>query len=156
MAAIAAGKGKGPKPFIGRGRKDRRSGACLAAAATPASGNAPDQSRGRNLSAQCNAGLYRAAALQQLSSGRRRHGWVHEIKFDGYRMQLRVADGKRVTLKTRKGLDWTEKFRAIAESRASACPTASSMARSSRWTRDGVPDFAALQAALSERRDRRI
>ena len=41
-------------------------------------------------------------------------GWGHEIKFDGYRMQLRVEDGK-VTLKTRKGLDWTEKFGAIAK-----------------------------------------
>ncbi|RVP31693.1 DNA polymerase ligase N-terminal domain-containing protein, partial [Sinorhizobium meliloti] len=29
--------------------------------------------------------------------------WLHEIKFDGYRIQMRVADGK-VTLKTRKGL----------------------------------------------------
>ena len=37
-------------------------------------------------------------------------GWVHEIKFDGYRMQLRVEDGK-ATLHTRKGLDWTDEFR---------------------------------------------
>ena len=29
-------------------------------------------------------------------------GWLHEIKFDGYRIQMRVADGE-VTLKTRKG-----------------------------------------------------
>ena len=41
-------------------------------------------------------------------------GWVHEIKFDGYRMQLRVEDGK-ATLHTRKGLDWTDKFAAIAK-----------------------------------------
>ena len=33
-------------------------------------------------------------------------GWIHEIKFDGYRIQMRVEDGN-VTLKTRKGLDWT-------------------------------------------------
>mgnify|MGYP003341154918 CR=1 FL=1 len=32
--------------------------------------------------------------------------WLHEIKFDGYRMQLRVQDGE-ATLLTRKGLDWT-------------------------------------------------
>ena len=36
-------------------------------------------------------------------------GWVHEIKFDGYRIQARIAGGK-VTLKTRTGLDWTNKF----------------------------------------------
>ena len=31
-------------------------------------------------------------------------GWGHEVKFDGYRLQLRVEDGK-VRLRTRKGLD---------------------------------------------------
>jgi ATP dependent DNA ligase domain len=41
-------------------------------------------------------------------------GWVREIKFDGYRIQLGVEAG-RVSLKTRKGLDWTVKFGAIAE-----------------------------------------
>ena len=41
-------------------------------------------------------------------------GWCHEIKFDGYRVQLRVEDGE-ATLKTRKGLDWTDKFGAIAK-----------------------------------------
>jgi bifunctional non-homologous end joining protein LigD len=41
------------------------------------------------------------------------NNWVHEIKFDGYRMQLRVENGN-VSLKTRKGLDWTAKFGAIA------------------------------------------
>ena len=37
-------------------------------------------------------------------------GWCHEIKFDGYRVQMRVEDGE-VALWTRKGLDWTDKFR---------------------------------------------
>ncbi len=36
-------------------------------------------------------------------------GWLHEIKFDGYRIQARL-DGGKVRLLTRKGLDWTEKF----------------------------------------------
>ena len=40
--------------------------------------------------------------------------WVHEIKLDGYRMQLRVEDGEAL-MHTRKGLDWTSKFAAIAE-----------------------------------------
>ena len=46
-------------------------------------------------------------------------GWCHEIKFDGYRVQLRVEDGE-AALKTRKGLDWTDKFAAIAKEAASA------------------------------------
>jgi bifunctional non-homologous end joining protein LigD len=36
-------------------------------------------------------------------------GWVHEIKFDGYRMQARI-DGGSVQLITRSGLDWTARF----------------------------------------------
>ncbi|HVZ05092.1 non-homologous end-joining DNA ligase [Hyphomicrobium sp.] len=35
--------------------------------------------------------------------------WVHEIKFDGYRIQVRIDDD-RIKLITRSGLDWTERF----------------------------------------------
>ena len=47
-------------------------------------------------------------------------GWCHEIKFDGYRVQLRVEDGE-ATLKTRKGLDWTGKFKTIKGSGTYTC-----------------------------------
>lgn len=40
--------------------------------------------------------------------------WVHEIKFDGYRIQGRIDNG-RVQLVTRQALDWTAKFRPIAQ-----------------------------------------
>jgi bifunctional non-homologous end joining protein LigD len=43
--------------------------------------------------------------------------WIHEIKFDGYRMQARLQNGK-VQLKTRRGLDWTAKFQPIADALA--------------------------------------
>jgi DNA ligase D-like protein (predicted ligase) len=36
-------------------------------------------------------------------------GWVHEVKFDGYRMAARIDRGD-VQLLTRSGLDWTEKY----------------------------------------------
>ena len=35
--------------------------------------------------------------------------WVHEIKFDGYRLLSFVADGE-VSLRTRNGNDWTSRF----------------------------------------------
>src|SRR5690606_20141270 len=35
--------------------------------------------------------------------------WLHEIKFDGYRIQAHIADGT-VTFYSRGGLDWTDKF----------------------------------------------
>ena len=40
--------------------------------------------------------------------------WIHEIKFDGYRLQARLDNGE-VKLLTRRGLDWTGKFPTIAE-----------------------------------------
>jgi ATP-dependent DNA ligase len=38
--------------------------------------------------------------------------WLHEIKFDGYRMHARLDRG-RVQLLTRNGLDWTHKYPAL-------------------------------------------
>jgi ATP-dependent DNA ligase len=42
-----------------------------------------------------------------------RPGWLHEIKFDGYRMHARLDHGA-VRLLTRTGLDWTHKYPVIA------------------------------------------
>ena len=39
--------------------------------------------------------------------------WLHEIKFEGYRMHARLDRGA-VKLLTRTGLDWTHKYPAIA------------------------------------------
>jgi bifunctional non-homologous end joining protein LigD len=39
--------------------------------------------------------------------------WLHEIKFDGYRMHARLDRGA-VRLLTRTGLDWTHKYPVIA------------------------------------------
>src|SRR5205807_9612286 len=44
--------------------------------------------------------------------------WLHEIKFDGYRMHARLDRGA-VRLLTRTGLDWTPKYPAIAAAIAS-------------------------------------
>jgi bifunctional non-homologous end joining protein LigD len=41
-------------------------------------------------------------------------GWMHEIKFDGYRMQAHVKGG-RTTMYTRSGLNWTQRFSQISE-----------------------------------------
>ena len=73
--------------------------------------------------------------------------WGHEIKFDGYRMQLRVARGA-ATLRTRKGLDWSKRYPAIilAAARLPDCIVDGEVVA---LDEDGSPDFAALQAALS-------
>src|SRR5438309_11662711 len=40
--------------------------------------------------------------------------WLHEIKFDGYRMHARL-DAERAQILTRRGNDWTDKYPAIAK-----------------------------------------
>jgi bifunctional non-homologous end joining protein LigD len=77
-------------------------------------------------------------------------GWLHEIKFDGYRVQLRVQ-GDQATLRTRKGLDWTSKFGAIADE-AKSLPDVVIDGEIVALDQNGAPDFASLQAALSEQR----
>ncbi|CCM78346.1 DNA ligase D [Rhizobium mesoamericanum] len=74
--------------------------------------------------------------------------WLHEIKFDGYRIQVRVADGL-ATLKTRKGLDWTARYPEIAKA-ASELPDCIIDGEICALDENGAPDFAALQASLSQ------
>ena len=45
-------------------------------------------------------------------------GWVHEVKFDGYRLQLH-KDGKAIMLFSKNGNDFTSKFPRIAAAAAS-------------------------------------
>jgi ATP-dependent DNA ligase len=41
-------------------------------------------------------------------------GWIHEVKFDGYRSQIVLEHG-RARVFTRRGHDWTDKYGLIAE-----------------------------------------
>lgn len=83
--------------------------------------------------------------------------WLHEIKFDGYRLQARVEKGE-VVLLTRSGLDWTEKFgEAISQSLA-ALPVETAIIDGELVVEkdSGVSDFSSLQADLSEGRQDRF
>ena len=75
-------------------------------------------------------------------------GWVHEIKFDGYRMQARL-DGGDVRLLTRKGLDWTDKFRSVADA-LTELPTQAALIDGEIVVENdrGISDFSMLQATL--------
>ena len=44
-------------------------------------------------------------------------GWAHELKHDGYRLQIHVRDG-RVRLYTRHGADWTNRYPRIVQEAA--------------------------------------
>lgn len=51
-----------------------------------------------------------ATSVDKVPSGER---WIHEIKFDGYRVQVHLRDAT-VKVFTRRGNDWTNRFRKIA------------------------------------------
>jgi bifunctional non-homologous end joining protein LigD len=76
--------------------------------------------------------------------------WLHEIKLDGYRVQMRVEDGQ-VSLKNRTGLDWTDKFPAIAKAVA-RLPDMIIDGEIVALNKAGHPDFSAMQTALSDGR----
>ena len=83
-------------------------------------------------------------------------GWVHEIKFDGYRIEARLNDGA-AELKTRTGLDWTAKFKPIAD--AVAKFRAANAIIDGEVVVDvgnGISDFSTLQADLSSGRTDRF
>jgi bifunctional non-homologous end joining protein LigD len=74
--------------------------------------------------------------------------WLHEIKYDGYRM-LAAASGDSVRLYTRNGLDWTGRFQPIADALAALnlkdvlIDGEAAVAQA-----DGRTDFSALQKSL--------
>lgn len=79
--------------------------------------------------------------------------WIHEIKFDGYRLQARIEAG-RVKLLTRSGLDWTKKFGKQVVGGLQDLPVGTAMIDGELVveTNSGASDFSALQADLSEGR----
>jgi bifunctional non-homologous end joining protein LigD len=51
-----------------------------------------------------------ASAISKVPTGER---WIHEIKFDGYRVQLHLVNDA-IKVFTRRGIDWTRRFKKIA------------------------------------------
>jgi len=157
MKQIADGKGKAPKPFMmaknGKGKADAvwhsNRGDAAAARAKAKGDNKAKSARQAQASRIDSIPDFVAPQLctsvERPPSG---DGWGHEIKFDGYRVQLRVEDGK-AALKTRKGLDWTDKFKAIAKE-GNALPDVLIDGEIVALDKDGNPNFSALQAAISD------
>jgi bifunctional non-homologous end joining protein LigD len=83
-------------------------------------------------------------------------GWVHELKLDGYRIQVQIRPGgdshkKRASLLTRKGLDWTHRMPDLARA-AEELPCDSAVLDGEAVVLDakGATSFADLQAAFQE------
>jgi bifunctional non-homologous end joining protein LigD len=157
MEQIAAGKGKAPKPFMtARSRRMNADAVWHSNRGEAADARAKN---GRATVISSSSGPRKvsdipdfvepqlATAVERPPSG---DGWGHEIKFDGYRVQLRVEGGK-VSLKTRKGLDWTGKFEAIAKE-GRALPDVLLDGEIVALDHEGVPNFSSLQAAIADRK----
>jgi bifunctional non-homologous end joining protein LigD len=151
MAQIAEGKGAKPKPFI-RARAFRANAVWQSKSRKdddeepePVKKPAPPP-KGKTVKSLPRFVEPQLARLVEQPPGG--NDWVHEVKFDGYRMQLRVEGGK-AKLFTRKGLDWTGKFTAIAKA-AAKLPDCILDGEVCALDHNGAPDFAALQAALSD------
>jgi bifunctional non-homologous end joining protein LigD len=166
MDQIAEGKGRAPKPFmLAKGAKGKADAVWQS--------NRADETKGHTVKPAPRAALKAGKTAKkkattatiaekvdempefvapQLCTSVERppggDGWCHEIKFDGYRVQLRVEDGKS-TLKTRKGLDWTGKFASIAKE-AGALPDMMIDGEIVALDHNGAPNFSSLQAALSD------
>ena len=96
--------------------------------------------------------LSNRASLSWWRSRPRAMSWLHEIKFDGYRLMAAI-EGEGIRLLTRSGLDWTERFPGIAEAFENF-PAKSALVDGEAVVEDenGVSRFSALQEALSERK----
>lgn len=168
MEDIAAGKGRKPKPFmLGKGKAFEKNAVWNSNRAD--SSDPVGQKKAATKATATAAKSKLAAKAKPVPSGKKVSalprfvepmlckllerpppgaGWAHEVKFDGYRMQLRIEDGKGA-LRTRKGLDWTEKFSAIAKA-GKDLPDCIIDGEAVALDHNGAPDFAALQAALSD------
>jgi bifunctional non-homologous end joining protein LigD len=89
-----------------------------------------------------------ATSIEKVPSGGR---WIHEIKFDGYRVQVHLAN-EAVKIFTRRGNDWTKRFKKIAHDAwrikaASAVVDGEIVVPAA----DGTTDFSVLQNELKGR-----
>ncbi|MCK1441548.1 non-homologous end-joining DNA ligase [Bradyrhizobium sp. 48] len=86
-----------------------------------------------------------AASIDRVPSGER---WIHEIKFDGYRVQVHLAN-EAAKVFTRRGHDWTNRFRKVANDawhlKASAAIIDGEIVVPAA---DGSTDFSVLQNEL--------
>ena len=149
MDDIAEGRGKGPKPFITRAERAAPSDAVWQT--RPREGeveSAKPIRKARAVKAAALPGFIAPQLAKSVDRPPAGDGWAHEIKFDGYRLQLRVEAGQ-ARLLTRKGLDWTDRFSAIAKAGA-VLPDGIYDGEACALNAAGAPDFPALQAALSD------
>lgn len=142
MAEIAADvegehslKGKKGKAFAGEMEKAAKHNARKAKPKRKAAPGKPPKFRPPQL----------ATLVDAVPTG---NGWMHEIKFDGYRA-LVAAGGEDIRVYTRSGKDWSDKFAPLVETFAALdLPSCLIDGEIVAYGKDGNPDFSSLQKVL--------
>jgi bifunctional non-homologous end joining protein LigD len=151
LSEIAAGRGRAPKPFM-LSAKSARADAVWRSKGTepPPVADAPPARKSVAPTVKRIPDFVEPQLARLVETPPAEPGWAHEVKLDGYRLQLRVVDGQ-ATLKTRNALDWTSKFSAIGDE-AADLPDSLVDGEVCALDKKQVPNFSALQAALSASR----
>jgi bifunctional non-homologous end joining protein LigD len=150
LKEIADGIGKRPKPFMLATSKAARADAVWTAKpAKPLAKPAPAARREPVLAAKM-PNFVEPQLAKLIDRPPEGSGWAHEVKLDGYRAQVRVSDGES-KIRTRTGLDWTDRFAAIAKD-SEVLPDCLIDAEIVALDERRLPSFGALQTALSEDR----
>ena len=76
-------------------------------------------------------------------------GWAHELKHDGYRLQIHVRDG-RVKLYSMNASDWTKRYPRIVEQAAQIKGSAIIDAEAVWLDTDGIAQFTALHSRVMD------
>ena len=136
MAEIAEGKKSKILPGTGRGNNEAGGGERpkRTAGKSPTKGKLP-----------AFRDFQLATLVDSVPTGSR---WLHEVKYDGYRVLVAIAGGK-VKIYSRSGLDWTEKFPGIAEAAATLNVGSALIDGEVVAFKDGKPDFSTLQDAIA-------
>ncbi|MGE3143358.1 MAG: DNA ligase D, partial [Hyphomonadaceae bacterium] len=155
MAAIAAGKGRMPKPFM---RVDALAADAVwqskdGAKDAPAK-RAPKPPVRKTKQAAHMPDFVAPQLCRLVERAPTGADWAHEAKLDGYRLMIRVENGK-ARVRTRTGLDWTDRFDGLARA-AVQLPDCMLDGEACVLDERGVSDFSALQAALSDGDARKI
>lgn len=144
MAEIEADKA-GTQSLAGKKGKAFAETMAKAAEHAEAEAKAPRKRSTRAVKPPRFRALQLATLVDEVPTGNQ---WMHEIKFDGYRALIAVS-GESVTVYTRSGLDWTEKFAPLARAIAALdLPPALIDGEIIARGKDGNPDFSSLQAVL--------
>jgi bifunctional non-homologous end joining protein LigD len=85
-----------------------------------------------------------ASSIGKVPSGAR---WIHEIKFDGYRVQVHLAN-EAAKIFTRRGHDWTHRFKKVAHDAWHIKAASAVVDGEIVPAADGTTDFSVLQNEL--------